>query len=95
MKNKLRIEFSSFFNKQRKAAPPEIREAFMNTLELFLDDPDHPHLRNHALRGKFAGFRSIDVTDDWRALFKETESNEYTIIKFHMIGTHDLLYGID
>jgi len=58
------ITFLDPFDKQLKNAPDEIQEAFLETLALFLVDPDHPSLKNHALREKFAGYRSIDVTDD-------------------------------
>lgn len=87
-----RIEFTPFFDEQRKAAPEEVRKAFLETLSLFLEDPDHPMLRNHALKEKLAGYRSIDVTDDYRALFKESYSGERKVITFHMIGTHKDLY---
>jgi len=93
MKNKPRIEFAPLFTKQRKTAPVEIKEAFLDTLELFLEDPTNPFLRNHPLREKFAGFRSIDVTDDLRAVFKEEQSGERKVITFHMLGTHDELYS--
>lgn len=87
------IEYTTLFNKQRKEAPPEIKIAFQDALELFLDDPNNPHLRNHALKEKFADYRSIDVTDDWRALFKINKSDTNTTITFHILGTHDQLYG--
>ncbi len=93
MKNEPRIEFAPFFTKQRKAAPVEIKEAFLDTLELFLEDPDNPFLRNHRLRDKFAGLRSIDVTPDIRAVFREEQSGKRKVITFHMLGTHKDLYG--
>jgi mRNA-degrading endonuclease YafQ of YafQ-DinJ toxin-antitoxin module len=68
MKKAPRIEFAPFFNKQRKAASLEIKEAFRETLDLFIEDSHHPALRNHPLTGKYAGIQSIDVTEDWRAL---------------------------
>lgn len=86
------IEFTDFFNKQRKAAPSEIKVAFRESLALFLEDPSNPYLRNHPLTGKLAGYRSIDVTDDWRALFKETQTGRQKVITFHKIGTHEDLY---
>ena len=89
MKNKPRIEFTPLFTKRRKAAPLAIKEAFRETLELFLEDPYHPALRNHPLTGKYAGFQSIDVTPDWRALYR----GEGERIIFVNIGTHDHLYG--
>jgi addiction module RelE/StbE family toxin len=93
MKNEPRIEFTRWFTKQRKAAPIEIKEALLDTLELFLEDPHNPFLRNHPLRERFAGFRSIDVTGDIRAVFKEEQLGERTVITFHLLGTHDELYS--
>src|SRR3954453_20632827 len=58
------ITFLDPFDKQLKNAPDEMQEAFLDTLELFLDDPHHPQLRNHELREKFAGLRSIGLIKD-------------------------------
>jgi len=87
------ITFSSRFNAQLSDAPHEIIEAFLATLQLFRDDQHHPMLRNHQLRKKLAGYRSIDVTENWRAVFKEARSEEQIVIIFHLIGTHPELYG--
>lgn len=92
MKRNPDIDFTPLFDKQRKAAPLEIKEVFLETLSLLLDDPKHPSLRNHILKEKFAGYRSINVTEDWRAIFKETQSNKKKAIIFHLLGTHKQLY---
>jgi len=89
MKNAPRIEFTPLFNKQRKAAPLAIKQAFRDALDLFAENPNHPALRNHPLTGKYAGFRSIDVTEDWRALYREEKER----IMFADLGTHEELYG--
>lgn len=86
------IEFTDNFNKQRKVAPKYIKIAFRETLELFLEDQNHPYLRNHALKEEFASYRSIDITENWRAIFKEVKSKTKNVIIFHMIGTHEQLY---
>jgi addiction module RelE/StbE family toxin len=91
----LRIEFSELFKKRLKTVPGHIVSAFAETIHLFRENPNHPSLRNHPLTEKYAGYRSIDVTEDWRAVFRETESNKQKIIKFQTIGTHEYLYGID
>lgn len=88
-----RIEFTDLFNKQRKATPSAIKLAFRETLALFLEDPNNPFLRNHPLTGKLSGYRSINVTEDWRALFKQTQTDKKKVITFHKIGTHQELYG--
>jgi addiction module RelE/StbE family toxin len=87
-----RIEYTTLFNKQRKTVPLEIKEAFLETLRLFLTDPFHPALRNHALHGTLAGYRSIDVTEDYRAVFRKTITGGQTLIVFHLLGTHKELY---
>ncbi len=62
--------------------------AFKERLEIFIEDPFDPRLRNHPLKGKLKGYRSINITGDWRALFKEVEDGVYFVI----IGTHSQLY---
>ncbi len=88
----LHIEYTVLFNKQLKKAPLDIKIAFKESRELFLDNPNHSNLRNHALREKYAGYRSIDVTGDWRALFKIRKNENKTVITFYILGTHDQLY---
>lgn len=88
-KQKERIEFSPIFNKKLAKAPTEIKFALKQVLEFFGDNPNHEALRNHPLTDKYAGIRSIDVTDDWRALYRK----ECERILFVDLGTHDQLYG--
>src|SRR4051812_41848614 len=87
------IEFSDRFEEDLTDAPDEIKAAFRDTLDLFVYGPNHPTLRNHALRGEYAGYRSIDITVDWRVLFKEVRSEKSIMYVFHRIGTHEALYG--
>jgi addiction module RelE/StbE family toxin len=89
VKNAPRTEFTPLFNKQRKAAPLEIKQAFRDALDLFDENPIHEALRDHPLTGRYAGLRSIDVTEDWRALYRI----EHERIIFVELGTHEQLYG--
>lgn len=93
IKKQLQIEFTQRFNKQRKSAPVEIKIAFKEAFEIFLENPNHPQLRNHPLKEKYSGYNSLGVTGDWRALFKVRESKTRTVITFHILGTHIQLYG--
>ena len=95
MKNEktLLIKYTVQFNRQFKTAPLQIKIGFKEARELFLENSTHPNLRNHALQKKYVGYRSIDVTDDWRALFKTKKSTTQTVITFHILGTHTQLYG--
>jgi addiction module RelE/StbE family toxin len=94
LRMRMEIRYATRFRGQYRKADKEVREAFSQTLELFVVEPNHPLLRNHALKEKFAGYRSIDVTGDWRAVFKEAKVGERTVITFHLLGTHDTLYGL-
>ncbi|MBI2103598.1 type II toxin-antitoxin system mRNA interferase toxin, RelE/StbE family [Candidatus Woesebacteria bacterium] len=82
------IKFSKSFTKQYDKAPLEIRRAFDQRLKLFVQNSFHPILKNHLLRGSYKGFRSINITGDWRALYKE--SGDFII--FSALGTHSQLY---
>jgi addiction module RelE/StbE family toxin len=77
------------FDKQYAKLPPKIKTAFEARLDLFVANPFDSALRNHALKGKYLGFRSIDVTGDFRALYKVEDGVVYI---FAFIGSHSQLY---
>ncbi len=86
----MRIDYSQRFIKQLKKCPYEVQIAFRKRLEMFLAEPNHPFLHNHALAGSLKGYRSINITGDWRVLFCEIE--ESNGVRFEMMGTHSELY---
>lgn len=86
----MEIRISRRFLKQYKKIPVNIREIFEQRRNLFLEDKHNPILNLHKLHGELKNYFSINITGDWRVLFKE-ESNE--IIVFEIIGTHSQIYG--
>lgn len=89
----MRIRFSRKFSKQYDKANTKIKSAFDARLKIFISNQFYPLLNNHQLTGKFAGFRSINVTGDWRAVFTEhVDENSERLIIFEVIGTHSQLY---
>ena len=84
------MKFSKKFKKQYEKAPKNIQATFQKKLILFQKNKFHPLINNHALTGDLKGLRSINVTGDWRAVFKE-DINANTII-FELLGTHSQLY---
>ena len=62
---------------------------FYERLDLFTGNKFHPILNNHSVDKRFPGCRSINVTGDYRAIFKEVGQE----VKFVHIGTHSQLYG--
>lgn len=92
-KSSLVVKYTAKLIKQRKSAPLKVKVAFREAVVLFLEDPDNPQLRNHLLREKYSGFRSINVTDDYRAIFRIKKEKYQSIVTFHELDTHDELYG--
>ena len=87
----MEIRLGKKFIKLYDKSPIKIRRSFDLRLTIFSQDKFHPILNNHALGGKYIGYRSINVTGDWRAIFREFQDEE--IIYFDLIGTHSQLYG--
>jgi len=79
---------SSRFRRQWKRLSTKIRdEAIVRLLMLVRSEYD-PLLNNHALSGKYAEYRSINVTGDVRIAYGRVPGG------FHLfaIGTHSELY---
>ena len=83
------IETTRGFDKQYAKLDHKIVLAFKKRLELFVCDPFNPQLSNHALKGKYLGYRSIDITGDIRALYTVRGN---TVLIFAFIGSHSQLY---
>ena len=60
---------------------------------LFSKNPNNPSLHNHALRDEWQGYRSINITNDVRALYKEVQIGQGNVAYFVTVGTHKELYG--
>lgn len=78
---------------QLKKLDVRIRKSFKEKLAIFVTDPLNPQLDNHALREKYEGYRSIDITSDYRVLYQEKLEGDELIAFFMAIGTHEELYG--
>lgn len=77
------------FLKKFRKLPFAVRRRFMERKNLFSREPFHPLLNNHSVHEVFPGWRSINVTGDYRALFEEREA----MVVFMTIGTHSELYS--
>jgi len=86
------IKYDPDFLTKLKKLDVRIRKSFKERLEIFIGDPHNPQLNNHPLKRNYLGYRSIDITSNWRAIYAEkTEDNE-VIAYFVDIGTHKQLY---
>ena len=78
------------FEKRLAGLSPSIRKALASRLELFIEDSRHPLLNDHSLSGERLGFRSINITGDWRLIYKPIDEE---MILLTEIDTHHNLYG--
>jgi addiction module RelE/StbE family toxin len=85
-----RFSTSRAFNRMFKKLSLSVRERFIERAELFVHNARHPLLHDHALTGEWIGHRSINVTGDYRAVYKEITNDTF---EFVAIGTHHQLFG--
>lgn len=83
------IFYHKDFIKSFKKLPSKIKAKFKEKQLLFEEDEFDPILNNHALKGRWSGYRSINVTGDLRAVFKRNPEN----VLFVAIDNHSNLYG--
>jgi addiction module RelE/StbE family toxin len=86
----MQVRFSPNFDKQyaqRLAKRQQIQ--VLGIIELFQDEPFNKDLRNHSLKGKWYGHRSISVGGDLRLHFQMLDS---VTAYFVAVGTHEQLY---
>ena len=85
----MKIRFHKNFDKQYKRLKQEQKKRVKERLALFLESPFHPILGNHPLKGKYKGYRSINITGDLRAIYKFINEQECIFVT---IDTHSNLF---
>ncbi|MEK7185097.1 MAG: type II toxin-antitoxin system mRNA interferase toxin, RelE/StbE family [Patescibacteria group bacterium] len=85
---------SKNFEKQFRKLSKKIKDRALEKLRLFTTNPRDRHLNNHHLAGEWTGYRSIDITADIRAVYKEMNKDKdgTNIVRFDSIGSHSELY---
>lgn len=62
------------------------------SLEIFLKNHFDKSLNNHTLKWDFLWLRSINVTWDYRIIFRKLSDNTYEIVELIKVWTHSELY---
>lgn len=73
---------------------PELPGRIEQTLKMLIQDPFHPQLRSHKLKGELGGIWACTVNYDFRILFEfaqNQKSGEEEILLL-TIGTHEEVY---
>jgi len=84
----MEIKFKKRFQKDFKKLLPKIKEKFYERLEIFINNKFDIILNNHSVNKAFSDCRSINITGDYRAIFKD----DGDAVFFITIGTHSELY---
>lgn len=84
------IQYAVSFKRQYKKLPEKFQRRFNERLLIFLENSSHPLLRVHPLKGKYAGYWSMNISGDLRAIYLMREED---IIIFALIDSHSNLYG--
>lgn len=87
------IKYSPAFFSKLKKEDVRIKKSVKKRILLFSKNPHDPQLNNHSLKKEYKGHRSINITADWRALYKEKQEGKDIVAYFVDIGTHRELYG--
>ena len=82
------VKYTKDFIKDSKRLTPGQKEKLKTRLKLFGQDQFEPLLNNHSLKGKYLGYRSINVTGNLRAIFREEKDR----VTFVTLNSHSNLY---
>jgi addiction module RelE/StbE family toxin len=88
----MQYQLSEQFRKKYKKQDVRIKKAIVEALQKFSKNPFDLSLRNHVLKRDLKGFRSIDITVDYRAIYEEISEEDSIFAYFENFGTHKELF---
>jgi addiction module RelE/StbE family toxin len=86
----MQILFSSSFKKEYIKLSKKLRNRVNERIALFSHKQFDISLNNHMLKGKYKGYRSINITGDLRAHYYLLTKSKVLFVK---LGSHSELYG--
>ena len=78
------------FVKQMKKLPRPLRAQVMGRVQIHSNEPSNALLSDHKLNPPWDGYRSINITGDYRLIYKKLASDVYFL---RTVGTHHQLFG--
>ncbi len=78
------------FSKKVPKLSARIKSALAERLRIFMNEPFHPLLHNHALHGDREPYWSINITGDYRLIYEKLDN---TTVRLIDVDTHHNLYG--
>ncbi len=84
---RLHATFTKSYQKRVKPFPKLVKQ-FQQRLELFISNPKHLQLKDHALQGEKKTFRAFSITGDIRVVYYIHDNIAFLID----IGSHNQVY---
>ena len=86
----MRVVPTKKYMRQAERMPLNLYKKLQERIFLFAKQPFHPLLDNHSLSGSWRGYRSINITGDWRVIYEPVGTDTARLME---VGTHHSLYG--
>lgn len=90
----MKVQLAPELIEKLKKEDIRLRKHFKKAIDLFSKDHSNPELNNHKLHREWAGFRSIDITADYRAIYQEDNEGDEPMAYFVAFDTHKQLYRL-
>jgi addiction module RelE/StbE family toxin len=81
---------SKKFEKGSKKLTKNTESALAEKMRIFNDNEFDKRLNNHKLHGEYINCRSINITSDYRLIYRKVSDEVYLLLA---IGTHSELYS--
>lgn len=75
------------FARSYKKLPWDIQEDFKTKIRIFIQDPRHPALKTHKLKGKLQECLAFRLIKGYRVLFEFSSADKVNLLD---IGPHDI-----
>jgi addiction module RelE/StbE family toxin len=85
----IRITKHRLLQKSYRKLSGEQKMLFMQRTKLFQNNPNHPLLKTHMLKGDLKGFYAFSLGGNLRVCFRWIDKNT---IRLYKIGTHNQVY---
>ena len=83
----INVVYTPIFVRQYKKLPEALQEEIKEKTSLFEEDPSHPFLKTHKLKGRLKGYSSFSVNYEYRIVFEWDDKETAALLR---VGDHDV-----
>ncbi len=81
------VVYKPSFVRQYRKLPNALREEVGSKIAVFKEDPSHPFLKTHKLKGRLKGCYSFSVNYEYRIVFVYESKKRVALLA---VGNHDV-----